>query len=67
MEFSAQIKYVRKLLGVTQRELASMIGVDLSTINRWENRQSRSNYAAITLFVEFCEKRGIEIPANADK
>lgn len=37
----AEIKAVRKQLGLTQRELASALGVVYATVNRWENAQTR--------------------------
>jgi len=36
-----EIKTTRKQLGLTQRELASALGVAYATVNRWENSQTR--------------------------
>lgn len=33
----AEVRFLRKLLGDTQSELATKLGVDRATVNRWEN------------------------------
>ena len=39
----------RKILGITQEELSSMVGVSPSTINRWECEEPISWAALVSL------------------
>ena len=37
MDFPKQVRYVRKHLGLSQKQLADALNVSFATINRWEN------------------------------
>lgn len=37
MDYAKLIKELRKVLIISQTELAEMLGVSFSTVNRWEN------------------------------
>ncbi len=37
MTYAARIKKLREILLITQNELASLLGVSIVTVNRWEN------------------------------
>ena len=47
MNFSAGIKYIRKVAYLSQESFAKEIGVSFSTVNRWERGKSKPNYAAM--------------------
>lgn len=47
---SADLKVARKKLGLSQRELAEVLGVDVGTISRWERGvQDPPKYVALAL------------------
>lgn len=39
MYISKELKVIREILSLTQADLASIIGVFLDTISRWENEK----------------------------
>ena len=43
MDFPKEIKRIRQHSFLTQQEFASVIGVDFSTVNRWESGHSKPN------------------------
>jgi DNA-binding XRE family transcriptional regulator len=45
-DYSERIKRVRGRLGLTQTQFADLLGVSFTTVNRWENRQSRPSQLA---------------------
>jgi putative transcriptional regulator len=55
-DYTALVKEVRKQLALSQEDLARELGVSYTTINRWENGQSRPSKMAKVLFGAFCEK-----------
>src|SRR3989442_974838 len=46
LDYSNRIKRLRGRLGLTQTQLAEILGVSFATVNRWENRQSRPSQLA---------------------
>jgi len=61
MEFSEIIKKVRKILALSQTQLADALSVSFSTINRWENKKVEPSKLAIKTFYEFCENNFIDV------
>ena len=59
MEFSEQVKYVRKELRLSQKQLADALNVSFATINRWENAKVCPSNLAKKTFYEFCESNFI--------
>jgi len=60
-DFSALVKQVRRQLSLSQEDLAHHLGVSYTTVNRWENGQSRPSKLAKVQFNAFCRnmtKRG---------
>jgi putative transcriptional regulator len=51
------IKQVRRQLNLTQEELAHELGVSFSTINRWENGQTKPIKIALKQFTNYCEQQ----------
>ena len=45
-DYSQRIKEAREIAGLTQAQLANLIGVSYASVNRWENGQSRPNNLA---------------------
>lgn len=61
MEFAKQVRYVRKYLGFSQKQLADALNVSFATINRWENSKVYPSNLAKKSFYEFCESNFISI------
>lgn len=59
--FSEQVKYVRKLLNISQNKLAQTLGVSFATINRWENSKNAPSQLAQNTFYDFCENNFIDL------
>lgn len=59
MDFAKQVKYVRKHLGLSQKQLADALNVSFATINRWENAKVCPSNLAQKTFYEFCESNFI--------
>jgi superfamily II DNA or RNA helicase/DNA-binding XRE family transcriptional regulator len=45
-DYADRIKRLRGRLGLTQTQLAEMLGVSFATVNRWENNQARPSQLA---------------------
>ncbi len=45
-DYGKRIKDAREIAGLTQAQLANLIGVSFASVNRWENSQSRPNNLA---------------------
>nr|HDM59423.1 XRE family transcriptional regulator [Bacillota bacterium] len=54
--YPALVKEVRRQLALSQEDLARELGVSYTTINRWENRQSKPSKLAKAQLDAFCEK-----------
>jgi DNA-binding transcriptional regulator YiaG len=52
----AQIRSLRKQLGLTQEEFAHEIGVTFATVNRWENGKSKPSRLATKILTVLDEK-----------
>lgn len=46
IDFSKEVKAIRKRLGLTQEELANHLGVDKQTVSRWERAERRPSQLA---------------------
>lgn len=60
----AMLRYARKALGITQAELAKLIGHEPETISRWENDKrpvERAEQLALVALLDLVECRGIDI------
>ena len=60
-DFTELVKRVRKILQLSQEDLAYAVGVSFATINRWENGKNAPSKLAKRQFNSFCEKMKIEI------
>lgn len=59
--FSERVKYVRKKLRLSQKDMANVLGVSYATINRWENSKNEPSQLALYSFYEFCESNFINV------
>lgn len=59
MTFADKVKYVRAELIISQTELAKLIGVSFSTINRWETGKLGPSFLAEKKFEAFCKNKNI--------
>ena len=59
MEFSKKVRLAREKLNMSQEDLARVLNVSFSTINRWENEKTRPIKMARAAFGTFCESYGI--------
>lgn len=55
------VKYIREKSGLTQDELASILGTTSVTVSRWENGKSVPNLVAQKLLFDICEKESINM------
>ncbi len=56
VDYPALVKEVRRQLALGQEGLARELGVSYTTVNRWENGQSKPSKMAQVLFHSFCDK-----------
>ena len=54
-DYAARVKQYRARLGLTQAELAARLGVSFSTVNRWENGQTKPSSLAWQQLVRLTE------------
>lgn len=54
-----ELKVIRELLSLTQKELASIIGVSFDTINRWENEKTEIEDRNIETIYNYAYEQGI--------
>ena len=59
MDFADKVKYIRKILNITQTALAQRLNVSFATVNRWENKAFKPSSLAQKVIDEFCEKNDI--------
>ena len=59
-DYSQWIKRTRQVAGLTQAQLAKLIGVSYASVNRWENGQSRPNNLAWQRII------GLELTSQPD-
>jgi Predicted transcriptional regulator len=52
---------IRNRLGISQDELAKMIGISFATVNRWENGHSSPNKAAQLRLYDICKEREVDL------
>ena len=52
IKFAENLKELRKAKGLTQSQLAKMIGVDQRTVSAWENKVCRPDYEMLEKLCE---------------
>ncbi len=61
MDYSILIKKLREKLILTQEELAAILNVSFSSINRWENKKHEPTVKSKRKIVELCVENDIPI------
>lgn len=61
MEYSNLIKMLREKLILSQTELANLLDVSFSSVNRWENGRHEPTIKVKRKIVKLCESNHIEI------
>lgn len=64
MDYSNLIKMLRNKLILTQTELADLLKVSFSSVNRWENGKHEPTTKIKRKIVELCEKNHISLEKN---
>lgn len=59
MSLSNSIKIIRQKALLNQTEFADILGVGLTTVNRWEVEKSIPNISAMKKIKRYCNERGI--------
>lgn len=57
-EIADLVRATRQQLGLTQTQLAQLLGVSYQSVNRWENRQSMPLPMALKLIEEMLRQMG---------
>lgn len=60
-ELPKMIKAIRQHLKLSQEELAHKLGVSFTSVNRWENGQTRPSKLAKKQIEMFCKECGYEM------
>lgn len=55
-DISKRIKSIRLYLGLSQEELAQLLGVSFTSVNRWENEQTKPSKLARQQIDILCKK-----------
>ena len=56
-EIARRVRAARGFAGLSQRELADALGVDIKTVNRWENRHWQPDRGRMTAIIVICGVR----------
>lgn len=59
MNFEKALKELRDKLIISQEELASLLGVSLTSVNRWETGKNLPTIKAKRKIVELCKQNNI--------
>ena len=59
MEFYEKVLELRGQLQITQMQLAEMLGVSFTTVNRWEKGYHKATILVRRRFDDLCKKHGI--------
>lgn len=62
MDFGKQVKYVRLKLHLNQTEFGNLLGVNFTTVNRWENGKTDPSFKALRAFEALCKEKNIKLP-----
>ena len=60
MSFSKDIRAIRQKSLMSQENFAKILGVSLSTVNRWECGKSRPSYKAMKQIDDYCKANEID-------
>lgn len=61
-DLSSRIKSIRQQLDLSQEELAQKLGVSFTSVNRWENGQTKPSKLARRQIEALCKEFDCQIP-----
>jgi DNA-binding transcriptional regulator YiaG len=61
------LKSIRQQLGLSQEELAQKLGVSFTSVNRWENGQTKPSKLAKRQIEVLCKKLNCQMPVFGTK
>lgn len=61
MTYAEKVKYIREKLFLTQEALAKELGVNITTVNRWEKGHIEPSFPAKKALHELCKKNEIKL------
>lgn len=67
MEFYEKVLELRGQLQITQMQLAEMLGVSFTTVNRWEKGHHEATILVRRRFDDLCKKHGITFDKRVEK
>ena len=56
------LKSLRKKIGLSQEELAQKLGVSFTSVNRWENEQTKPSKLARRQIETLCKEFDCQVP-----
>ena len=59
MELSGVLKNIRKILSISQEQLARDLNVSYTTLNRWENSRTLPSRLAKMRIAEYCIEKNL--------
>lgn len=62
-ELSKKIKAIRQHLKLSQEDLAQKLGVSFTSVNHWENGQTKPSKLARKQLEALCKECGYEMPS----
>lgn len=60
MDFSKEIKTIRRKSLLSQEAFAQALGVSFTTVNRWECGKAKPTYKTMKLIDDYCKENNIE-------
>ncbi len=61
LDYSSLIRKLRAKLNVSQEELARVLGVSFSSVNRWENERYEPNIIDQEKLKDLCKENNIDL------
>lgn len=61
LDYSSLIRKLRAKLNVSQEELARVLGVSFSSVNRWENERHEPTIIAQEKLKDLCKENNIDL------
>ena len=67
MTFGEKVKTLRYKLYLNQTEFADKLGVNFTTVNRWERGRNKPTFKAQAAIDKLCKENGIVSDENSTK